>query len=500
MSFDPNQLIQILPLLMTVVFGLFLPLLAAFVPAEQKNSVMGWTSLAALMATAGVAIAQLMGGPSAEPIFHGLFAMDSYALFFTLLFLACGAITTLVALYYLPREGMAHEEFYALMFFAISGMIVLAGGTNLISLFLGVEIMSMAVYALAGFRRKSLRSNESVLKYFFLGAFSSGILLYGIALIYGATATLSLAGIAEWLAQTGNGMRPLFLMGMGLSLIGMGFKVAAAPFHSWTPDVYEGAPAPITGFMATAVKAASFAFFLRVLQTGFMPAKTEWVQVLAALAVLTMFTGNILAFRQVNIKRMLAYSSIAHTGYLMMGLVALTTNPANNAGTAILYYLVAYSLTNLGVFACISFLSKQGEKLVNIEDYAGVAQKYPWIALAITVCMFSLIGLPPTAGFFGKYTLFTAVIEQGFAWLAIIGIVNSILSVYYYLRVVVTMYMKEPQADWTGVAGLPLTRLAAAICVVAILWAGIGSFNLLGVFPGAEPLLAAARGSMGALF
>lgn len=500
MSFDLNQLTQILPLLMTVAFGLFLPLLATVVPAEKKNSVMGWVSLGALTATAGVAIAQLMGNPSGEPIFHGLFAMDRYALFFTLLFLACGAITTLIALYYLPREQMAHEEFYALMFLSISGMIVLAGGTNLVSLFLGVEIMSMAVYALAGFRRWSLRSNESVLKYFFLGAFSSGILLYGIALIYGATGTFSLAGIAEWLGTAENGMRPLFVIGMALSLIGMGFKVAAAPFHSWTPDVYEGAPAPVTGFMATAVKAASFAFFLRVLQTGFMPAKAEWVQVLAALAVLTMFTGNILAFVQPNIKRMLAYSSIAHTGYLLMGLVALSASPENNAGTAILYYLVAYSLTNLGLFACISFLSKQGEKLVNTEDYAGVAQKYPWIALAITVCLLSLIGLPPTAGFFGKYYLFTAAIQQGFTWLAIIGIVNSILSVYYYLKVVVTMYMKEPSADWTGVAGLKLTRVAATICVVAILWAGIGSFNLLAVFPGAEPLLSAARSSMSTLF
>ncbi|MNK91342.1 NADH-quinone oxidoreductase subunit N [compost metagenome] len=203
---------------------------------------------------------------------------------------------------------------------------------------------------------------------------------------------------------------------------------------------------------------------------------------------------------QPNIKRMLAYSSIAHTGYLLMGLVALSPSADNPAGSAILYYLVAYSLTNLGVFACISFLSKQGEKLVNIEDYAGVAQKYPWIALAIAVCMFSLIGLPPTAGFFGKYYLFTATIQQGYAWLAIIGILNSILSVYYYLRVVVTMYMKEPKTDWTGVSGLNLTRLAATICVVAILWAGIGSFNLLAVFPGAEPLLSAAKSSVNALF
>ena len=500
MTFDLTQLVQILPLLMLVVFGLFLPLIAPVLPQDKKGFIMGWISFVALVLTAGVSIAQLVAGPSSEPIFHGLFAMDAYTHYFTLLFLACGAITTLVTTYYLPREQMGHEEFYALMFFALAGMVVLAGGTNLISLFLGVEIMSIAVYVLAGFRRWSLRSNEAVLKYFFLGAFSSGILLYGISLIYGATGTTQLTGIADWLSQNSNGMMPLFVIGLGLSLIGMAFKVAAAPFHSWTPDVYEGAPAPVTGFMATAVKAASFAFFLRVLQTGFMPAKAEWVQVLAALAVLTMFTGNLLAFVQPNIKRMLAYSSIAHTGYLLMGLVALSPSAENTAGSAILYYLVAYSLTNLGLFACIAFLSKQGEKLVNIEDYAGVAQKYPWIALAIAVCMFSLIGLPPTAGFFGKYYLFTATIQQGYAWLAIIGIVNSILSVYYYLRVVVTMYMKEPKADWTGVSGLNLTRLAATICVVAILWAGIGSFNLLAVFPGAEPLLSAAKSSVNALF
>jgi NADH-quinone oxidoreductase subunit N len=500
MSFDLNQLVQILPLLMVVVFGLFLPLIAPVLPPEKKGTYMGWISFVALVLTAGVAVAQLMGKPSGDPIFSGLFAMDSYALYFTLLFLACGAITALVTTYYLPREQMGHEEFYALMFFSIAGMIVLAGGTSLISLFLGVEIMSMAVYALAGFRRWSLRSNEAVLKYFFLGSFSSAILLFGIALIYGASGTTQLTGIATWLGDPSNGMMPLFLIGMGLALIGMGFKVAAAPFHSWTPDVYEGAPAPVTGFMATAVKAASFAFFLRVMQTGFMPAKAEWVQVLAALAVITMFTGNILAFVQPNIKRMLAYSSIAHTGYMLMGLVALSPSAENAAGSAILYYLVAYCLTNLGIFACIAFLSKQGEKLVNIEDYAGVAQKYPWIALAIAICMFSLIGLPPTAGFFGKYYLFTAVVQQGYAWLAIIGILNSILSVYYYLRVVVTMYMKEPTVDWTGVSGLKLTRLAVTICVVAILWAGVGSFNLLAVFPGAEPLLSAARDSVGSLF
>ena len=500
MTFDLNQLVQILPLLMLVVFGLFLPLIAPALPQEKKGFYMGWISFVALVLTAGVSIAQLAAGPSSEPIFHGLFAMDAYAHYFTLLFLACAGITTLVTTYYLPREQMGHEEFYALMFFALAGMVVMAGGTNLIALFLGVEIMSYAIYVLAGFRRWSLRSNEAVLKYFFLGALSSGILLYGIALIYGATGTVQLTGIAEWLTAGGSAMMPLFVIGMALSIIGLGFKVAAAPFHSWTPDVYEGAPAPVTGFMSTAVKAASFAFFLRVLQTGFMPAKAEWVQVLAALAILTMFTGNILAFVQNNIKRMLAYSSIAHTGYLLMGLVALSSSADNTVGSAILYYLVAYCLTNLAVFACIAFLSKQGEKLVNIEDFAGVAQKFPWIALAMAIGMISLIGLPPTAGFFGKYYLFTAVIQQGYAWLAIIAILNSILSVYYYLRVVVVMYMKEPKTDWTGVAGLNLTRMAATICVVAILWAGIGSFNLLAVFPGAEPLLSAAKSSVNALF
>lgn len=500
MDFDLSQLTQILPLLIVVVAALILPLFAPLFGPEKKHTVMNVATLGTLVAAASVAIAQWLQGPSSEPIFHGLFAMDGYALFFTVLLAACGALTTLVASYYLPREHMAHEEFYSLMLFAIAGMIVLAGGTNLVTLFLGVEIMSLAVYAMAGFRRWSLRSNESVLKYFFLGSFSSGILLYGIALIYGAAGTTALDGISQYLASGEGALRPLFVIGMAMTLIGMGFKVAAAPFHSWTPDVYEGAPAPVTGFMATAVKAASFAFFLRVLQTGFLPAKLEWVQVVAALAVVTMFTGNLLAFVQPNIKRMLAYSSVAHTGYLMMGLVALTAAKDNLAGTAILYYLVAYALTNLALFACIAFLSKQGEKLVNTEDYAGLAQKYPWIALAITICILSLIGIPPTAGFFGKYYLFTATIQQGFAWLAIIGIVNSILSVYYYLRVVVTMYMKEPKADWSGVTGLMPTRIVATICVVAILWAGIGSFNLLAVFPGAEPLLAAARDSVSALF
>lgn len=496
-----SEWLPLLPLLIVTLTGLLLMLLEVFMKQEVPAVFAGVSLTALAFAAMGPIIDWTMNkGVVKHVLFEGALTVDTYSYFFTILLIACAAITIVAAWNYLPREQMGHGEVYSILMFALAGMLTLASGTSLIALFIGVEIMSIGIYVLVGARRLDLKGNESAIKYYILGAFASGILLYGIALIYGMTGSVQLEVIRDFLANPGEGKLPLLVVGMALLIAGMGFKVAAVPFHAWTPDVYEGAPAPITGFMATAVKAASFAFFLRVMMVAFLPLKAQWVDVVAALAVITMFTGNILAFVQTNVKRMLAYSSIAHTGYLMMGMVALTNAPDNTAASAMLYYLVAYCVTNLGAFACIAFLTKQGEKLVEFEDYAGVARKFPLIALILGICMASLIGIPPTAGFFGKYYLFTSVIQQGYVWLAVVGIINSILSVYYYLRLVVVMYMKEPRADWTGATGLQPARIAGLICAVVVIWAGVGATNLLSLVPGAAPLLAWAKTSVTTLF
>ncbi len=496
-----SEWLPLLPILIVTFTGLLLMMLEVFMPKEVPAVFAGVSLTALAFAAMGPIIDwTLHKGAVKHVLFEGALTVDSYSYFFTILLLAAAALTIVAAWNYLPREQMGHGEVYSLLMFSLTGMLTLASATSLIALFLGVEVMSIAVYVLVGARRTDLKGNESAIKYYILGAFSSGILLYGIALIYGTTGSVQLEVIRDFLANPGEGKLPLLVVGLALLIVGMGFKVAAAPFHAWTPDVYEGAPAPITGYMATAVKAASFAFFLRVLAVGFLPVKDHWVEVIAGLAVVTMFTGNLLAFVQTNVKRMLAYSSIAHTGYLMMGLVALTSAPEGTAAAAILYYLVAYTVTNLGAFACITFLSTRGEKLVEFDDYAGAAKKFPLVAFVLALCMASLIGIPPTAGFFGKYFLFTSVIQQGYAWLAVVGIINSILSVYYYLRLVVVMYMKEPKSDWSSATGLQPARIAGVICAVIVIWAGIGAGNLLSLVPGAAPLMAWAKTSVSTLF
>jgi NADH-quinone oxidoreductase subunit N len=493
------HLLALLPLLICCAAGLGLLMLEVFV--KENPTLFSGLSLGAIAVAAAATLANWTANKAgfSIPLFGGAITVDAYSQFFTMLLLGSAGLTIIMGWKYMEREKMGHGEVYSLLMFALTGMLTLAMGTNLITLFVGVEVMSIAIYVLVGARRQSLKGNEAALKYFFLGAFSSGILLYGIALTYGMVGSVQLDAIKAFASHPDPAKLPLALVGLAMLLIGMGFKVAAAPFHAWTPDVYEGAPTPITGFMATAVKTASFAFFLRVLGVGFLPIKPMWVDVVAGLSVLTMFTGNLLAFVQTNIKRMLAYSSVAHTGYLMMGLVALSTAGGPGA-QAILYYLVAYSLTNLGAFACITFLSKQNEKLVNIDDFAGVAKQYPGIALILGICFASLIGIPPTAGFFGKYALFTSVISGGYAWLAVVGIVNSILSVYYYLRPVVVMYMDEPKNDWKDAVGVAPARIAGWVCAVMLLWAGIGSVSLLDIVPGAQPILSWAQTSVASLF
>ena len=493
--------LPLLPILTAAFGGLLLLMIEAFLPIESPG-LFGGVTLTVLGFAAGFSALDWILHPAgtSSVLFGGSLTVDSFAQFFNILLSVAAALTVVSAWNYLPREKMGHGETYSMILFALSGMMTLAAGTSLITLFVGLEVMSLAIYVLVGARRQSVKGSEAALKYFFLGSFASGLLLYGTALIYGMTGSVQFDAIQAALAHPDPTKFPLTVVGMALIVVGLSFKVAAAPFHTWAPDVYEGAPAPITGFMATAVKAAAFAFFLRVLGVAFMPLKANWEPVLVTLSILTMFAGNLMAFVQTNIKRMLAFSGVAHTGYLLMGLVALTAAKDAPTASAMLYYLVAYTLTNIGAFAIIAFLSKQGEKLTEIKDFAGVASKFPGLAFLFAICMASLIGFPPTAGFFAKYTLITAVLSQGYTALAVVAIFNSILSIYYYMKPVVMMYMQEPRVDWTGATGIVPARIVGVVTVVAILWAGIGATSLLSVVPGAQPLLSWAHTSVASLF
>jgi NADH-quinone oxidoreductase subunit N len=338
--------------------------------------------------------------------------------------------------------------------------------------FLALETMSISIYALAGFRKDHERSIESAMKYFLLGAFASGFLLYGFALFYGATGTMDILKIGQFFrANPGSLHTPLIMCALAMTTVGFGFKIAMVPFHMWTPDVYEGAPAPVTGFMATGVKAAAFAALLRVFFTALSPLQPDWTSIMWIMAVLTMTTGNVLALVQNDLKRMLAYSSIAHAGYLLIGFVA----GDSTALSGMLFYLLGYAFMNLGAFGVLSLLGKNGEECTGLSDYAGMGFKYPLIGLAMAVFMFSMAGIPPTVGFMGKFYIFTAAIKSGFIWLAVIGVINSVISLYFYLRVIVYMYFKE--SDEAVPFSSPSSAIIAAIVLAA---AGV---MVMGMFP-----------------
>jgi NADH-quinone oxidoreductase subunit N len=375
--------------------------------------------------------------------FNRMVVQDNYSLFFKVLFLITAGLSILMSIRFLEREGFEYGEYYILLLFATVGMMFMASAADLIIIFLGLETFSLAIYVLAGFFRTQPKSNEASLKYFLLGAFSAGFLLYGIALIYGATGTTNLKGIYEFVSKNHFLSDPLLLIGMALLIVGFGFKVASVPFHMWTPDVYEGAPTSVTAFMSVGAKAAGFAAFLRVFLYSMSSLQTDWVWILWVLAVLTMTLGNLVAIAQKNIKRMLAYSSIAHAGYILVAMVA-----ASEVSTAsILYYLLAYAFMNLGAFGVVILYGRKGEENILITDYSGMASRYPLLAAAMAIFMFSLAGIPPTAGFVGKFYIFSAAIKAGYIGLAIIGVLNSALSVYFYLRVTVMMYMRNPEKE-----------------------------------------------------
>jgi len=437
----------IMPEIFLSVLAMALLLINVFVPSGQKSYI-GYISFIGV-----IAAAVLVGtgwGMHVES-FNGAVVQDNFASFFKMIFLLSAGLAILISDQYMVREECNHGELYPLILFTVVGMMLMAAGTDLMTIFLGLEVMSVSLYVLAGFNRENRKSNEAGLKYFLLGAFSTGFLLYGMALTYGATGSTRISVIATQAAlQTLPSSNVMLMSGMLLMITGFAFKVAAAPFHMWTPDVYEGAPTPMTAFMSAGPKAAGFAAALRILLVSFPTMQADWSQLFWVLAVLTMTVGNITALRQDNIKRMLAYSSIAHAGYCLVGFAA--GNPTGTAG--IMFYMLSYTFMNIGAFAIIVLVGKKGEPNGNVMDFAGFGFKHPALAVAMSIFLFSLAGMPPTAGFIGKFYLFSGAIQKGYIWLAVIGVLNSAASVYYYLRVMVYMYMKEPteEFDWMQVS------------------------------------------------
>ncbi len=455
--------LTIMPETVLSVVAMALLLVNVLVKSKEK-AYLGYLSLAGL-------VGALFTIPWGQKIsgFEEMVLQDNFSSFFSVIFILCAVMTILICDGYFKKEGCNHGELYPLILFATVGMMFMAKATDLMTVFLGLEILSVALYVLAGFNRDNVKSNEAGLKYFLLGAFSTGFLLYGMALIYGATGTTKIAKIALAAQNGAVSGNMMFLVGMLLMATGFSFKIAAAPFHMWTPDVYEGAPTPITAFMSAGPKAAGFAAFLRVFIIALPSLTVQWSDLLWILAVLTMTTGNIIALSQDNIKRMLAYSSIAHAGYALVGFTA--HNASGVSG--ILFYLLSYTFMNIGAFAIITIIGKKGEANNNVQDYAGLGVKRPVLALCLAIFLFSLAGIPPTAGFIGKFYLFAGAVQQGYIWLAIIGVLNSAASVYYYLRVMVYMYMKTPEEDFNWVKLTPAVALCIIIAVAGVLIPGI---------------------------
>jgi NADH-quinone oxidoreductase subunit N len=401
--------------------------------------------------------------------FYGAIQVDDFGVFFKLLIIAGSFIVALMSIDYLRRDDIQVSEYYTLLLFATVGMTLLASAGDLITIFIAIELMSLSVYVLVGMRRNEPFATEAALKYFILGSFASAILVYGIALVYGASKSINLTQIA-YAAASGRILEPrLFTIGMGLILVGFGFKVASVPFHMWAPDVYQGAPAPITGFMSMGVKAAAFAAAIRVFMVAFNDYMPAWQPIVWWLAVLTMLAGNLMALMQENIKRMLAYSSIAHAGYLLVGLAV----GGEQAGAAMLYYLAAYAFMNLGAFGVIVAVSGGDKELENISDWSGLAYRYPVMGAAMALCLFSLIGMPPTAGFFAKFYLFYSAVAAGDVPIVVIGVIASMISLYFYLKVIVTMYMREPEREIVPAAPNVSVRLGILLSSFAVLYLGI---------------------------
>jgi NADH-quinone oxidoreductase subunit N len=488
------NLTLLLPELIAGIGGVIVMMVDAFMRRGQR-SVTGVLSILTLLGAAAASIWLWIKWPAVRTAFNGMIVLDELRLSFTLIFVVVSILTILIATIWIANEDLPAGEFHSLLLFATCGMMLMASAGDLVIVFLGLEILSIATYVLAGFRRTDVRSNESSLKYFILGSFASAFLLYGIALVYGATATgpdqPGTTNIALIAARANQSLYPpLLLAGLAMMLVGFAFKIATAPFHVWTPDVYEGAPSPVTAFMAAGPKAAGFASFMRVFLFGFPIATTaastaglahqSWVGALALMAALTMSVGNVVAIAQNNVKRMLAYSSIAHAGYALVGFVAAgaASDPElrSAALTAVAFYLLTYAMMNMGAFAIVTLIAGRGDRHDRVEDYHGIGFKSPVLAFSLSIFLLSLLGMPLTAGFMGKIVVFSAALRQGYTWLVVIGVLNTAVSAYYYLRLIIVMFFRERTTTWEA------PRIPATAAVVLVLT--IAAVFYLGLFPG----------------
>jgi NADH-quinone oxidoreductase subunit N len=440
-------------------------------PSFGAGAELGWLALAGIL-VAALANGWLYG--VTEVGRTSMIAVDGFRLFANWILLLAAALSILVSFAYVYRQRLQAGEFYALILFSTAGMMFMAGARDLIVIFLGLELMSVAVYALTAFNRRDRKSAEAGLKYFLLGAFATGFLLYGIALVYGATGSTNLAVIGQSVSS-GSAAPVLLTLGIAFLTIGFGFKVSAVPFHMWTPDVYEGAPAPVTAFMAAAVKAAAFMAFLRVFMVGFEAAHDAWYPIMWWLAAVTMVVANLIALVQANVKRMLAYSSIAHAGYLLVAITAAN----QTAAAGLLFYLLIYTVMNIGAFAIVIGVAHQGEDRLQVEDYAGFGWSQPLLGVLLTIFLLSLAGFPGTGGFMGKIYLLQGAADAQLWYLAVVLVLTTIASYWYYLRLAWFMWMKDetgPDQHALVVTPLP-TRIALIVCVVVVIYTGF--------FPGA---------------
>ncbi|HZP37753.1 MAG TPA: NADH-quinone oxidoreductase subunit N [Methylomirabilota bacterium] len=441
------------------------------VPPRERKEHLGFVSALGVIAALVVTYWMTFAGAGELRGFRGMVVLDGFALFFNIVIGYATGLMLLLSMDYIRREGQESGEFYVLVLLSALGMMLMAAAGDLIIVFLGLETMSISLYVLAGYFRTRADAGEASMKYLLIGAFASGFFVYGIALVFGATGTTNLDRIANAVAAQG-GRDPMLVIGLGLLLVGFGFKISSVPFHMWAPDVYEGAPTSVTAFIATGSKAAAFAALLRVLLTAVRGIPVDWPMALWVMAVLTMTVGNVVALAQQNLKRMLAYSSIAHVGYMLVGVVA---GGAIGNGS-VLFYLLVYTFTTAGAFGAIVVLERAGHEAVRLEDFGGLATRHPLLAAALSIFLLSLVGIPPTAGFVGKFYLFGAAVKAGDVWLAVIGVLNSAAAAYYYLRLIVYMYMREPEGAPTVMA----PSFSGALALAVALWGVVQ----LGVAPG----------------
>ena len=472
-SNQAHYILALLPEAILTVLGMVLLILGVAGPkggGGREASALGWWALGGLL-LAGLANGWLYGVTEATTA--GMIAVDRYRLFSNWILLLAALLSVLISSSYVVKQRLQAAEFYALIIFSTVGMMLMAAGRDLIVIFLGLEVMSIAVYSLAALNRRDRRSAEAGLKYFILGAFSTGFFLYGIALVYGATGSTNLAAIAEGI-DAGSFHQTLLVVGVLLIAAGFAFKVSAVPFHMWTPDVYEGSPAPVTAFMSAAVKAASFVAFLRVFLVGFHGVYESWGSILWWLAVVTMIAANLVALVQGNVKRLLAYSSIAHAGYLMVALVAAN----ETAAAGLLFYLLVYALMNIGAFAIVISVAHQGEERLRIEDYTGLGWQQPLLGVVFTIFLLSLAGFPGTGGFVGKIFLLQGVAEARLWSLAVVLVLTTVISYWYYLRIAWYMWMRDAASEKSH------ARVYAPLGMKVALFVGVGLILLTGIFPG----------------